>query len=150
MDNLTSGGHAPSPSLPLTRLLLRLDPVSQDGVLPETIGLSLERGFSRVIANLCDSLGPDGCNALFSRALVRVGPRHPVLTSLCSIGEHGVRLDGTAAAIEAQGSYTVLAATEVLLAEVHAVLGRLIGDDMAIRLMDPEIPSSDADREGSQ
>ena len=53
-----------------------------------------------------------------------------------------IYLDGVVASVEAHGVAAVTAAIEALLASVVDILGRLIGEDMAIRLIDQDGPRS--------
>jgi hypothetical protein len=66
-------------------------------------------------------------------------PDHPELRGIVTFGKESVRMDGISAGIDAHGVEKVTAAMERLIAEVLTILGRLIGDDMAFRLMDHRI-----------
>jgi hypothetical protein len=49
-----------------------------------------------------------------------------------------IALDGVSASVEAYGSAAVAAALEALFAAVAEILIQLIGEEMAIRLIDPD------------
>lgn len=109
---------------------------------PEMVGAALQRTCLRVSENLRDSLGEDGCNALLARALARTEADHPALKNIRRLNEGSIHLDGVVAGIEAHGAAAVTAAIEALLATLVDVLGRLIGEDMAIRIIDHDAPRS--------
>ena len=61
---------------------------------------------------------------------------HPALKDVRPSNGDGVYLDGVPASIETHGVAAVTAAIEALLAALIDILGRLIGEDMATRLID--------------
>lgn len=89
----------------------------------------------RVHRELSRALGSHGSEALFARALSQSQLAHP---SLC-----GVRLgrqakpdsEGLGAMVSVHGEASVIAALDALLETWLTLLGRLIGDDMAARLV---------------
>lgn len=103
------------------------------------VAAALERASVRVFANLCDSVGDDGCAALLTRALARTESDHPALKDFRKLNHGGMHLDGIVASVEARGVAPVMAAIEALLAALLDVLGRLIGEDMAMRLLDHDL-----------
>lgn len=80
-------------------------------------------------------MGEAGCAALLERGLARTEAAHPVLKELRRSDTGDVRLDGIAASVDAHGIEAVTAAAEALLAAVLDILTRLIGEDMATRLI---------------
>jgi hypothetical protein len=106
------------------------------------VGVALQRTCLRVSESLRDSMGEDGRNALLVRALARTEADHPALKSIVGLNEGGIQLNGVAASVEAHGVPAVTAAIEALLASLIDLLGRLIGEDMAIRLIDQDAPRS--------
>ena len=100
------------------------------------VALALQRTCRQVSDTLRDSLGDDGYNALLVRALARTEAHHPVLTLVRRLDDAGIHLDGVVVAVEAKGPAEVKAAIEALLGALMDVLGRLIGEDMAIRLLE--------------
>lgn len=107
---------------------------------PGTANLALQRSCIRVTDALRDSMGDAGCAALLARALARAERGHPVLKELHGHADEGIRVDGIAACADANGSANVRAAIEALVAALVDILTRLIGDDMAIRLLDHDGP----------
>jgi uncharacterized iron-regulated protein len=105
---------------------------------------ALQRTCLRVSDNLRDSMGDAGCNALLARALARTEADHPALKDIRRLDEDNIHLDGVLASIEAHGVAAVTAAIEALLAALVGILGRLIGEDMAIRLIDHDASRSRA------
>lgn len=134
---------SPSPtSLEIARSLLAREAAQGKEAEPESVGAALQRTCSRVSENLRDAMGEDGCNALLVRALARTEANHPALKDVCRLNDGSVHLTGVVASVEAHGVEAVTAAIEALLAAVVDILGRLIGEDMAIRLLDHDAPRS--------
>jgi hypothetical protein len=141
---VSKDGLASPASLQIARRLLAIEAPPTIVSDPATIGTALQRTCLRVVANLRDALGEDGCNALLARALARSEPDHPALTTVRRLDGDSIQLDGVVAAAEAHGIAAVKAAIEALLATLVDVLGRLIGEEMAIRLIDQDGPRSRA------
>ena len=112
---------------------------------PAMVAAALQRACLRVSENLRDSVGDDGRNALLARALARTESGHPALKDIRQLNNGVVHLDGIVASVEAHGVVQVTAAIEALLAALVDVLGRLIGEDMAMRLLDHDLPGPSAD-----
>jgi hypothetical protein len=122
----------------LARRLLEREAAWSNDVQPKLAAAAVQRACTRVVEALCDSMGNDGCDALLARALFRTEAKHPALKDLRRISNGKIHLDGVAASVEAHGEAKVTAAVEALLGAVIDVLGRLIGEDMAIRIIDPD------------
>lgn len=129
-------------SLQMARRLLAREAAPGSAGEPEIAGTALQGTCVRVSGNLRDSLGEDGCNALLARALARTEADHPALKNIRRHNQGSVHLDGVVASVEAHGVAAVTAAIEALLAALVDLLGRLIGEDMAIRLIDQDAPRS--------
>ncbi len=77
-------------------------------------------------------IGADGYNVLLSRAVVLAGPACPVLVGTTTLGlartppQHGGE----------PSSEEIAAGIIALLASLMTLLGRIIGDDMAVRLIE--------------
>lgn len=110
------------------------------GGKPAQVGAALQRMIVRVSETLRDSMGEDGRNALLVRALARSEADHPALKKIVVLDDHGIQLDGVGASIEAHGVKTVTAAIEAFLAALIDVLGRLIGEEMAMQMIDQDNP----------
>jgi len=137
---------SPSPTaLQIARRLVAREVAPGSDAKPEVVAAALQRTCVRVSENLRDSMGEDGSNALLARALSRTEAQHPALTSIRRLNEGGIHLDGVVASVAAQGVAPVTAAVEALLASLVEILGRLVGEDMAIRLIDDEPRSRSSD-----
>ena len=123
-------------SLEIARRLLAREVGPPGKGKPEVVGSALQRTVVRVSTALCDSLGDDGCNALLTRALARTEPKHAALKHMHRSNNGRVHLDGVVTSVAAHGAAEVTEAIEALLAELVDILGRLIGEDMAVRLID--------------
>ena len=124
-----------SSSLQIARRVLRRagETGSDDGGAPTAA--ELQRACNRLKANLCETMGADGCTALFARALARTEAAHPALKSVRRVSEGDIALDDVLPSVETHGLAAVTEALEAFLAALIDVLGRLIGEDMALRLM---------------
>jgi hypothetical protein len=112
---------------------------------PAMVAAALQRVCERVSANLRDAIGDDGRDALLTRALARTESDHPALKDFRKLNHGAIQLDGVVASVEAHGVVPVTAAIEAMLAALLDVLARLIGEDMAMRLLDHDLagPSPD-------
>lgn len=107
---------------------------------------------ARAAAAACDNLyrelsrwvGSDGCHALFTRALAETRTEYPA-----ALGQLQLRarsepyIDGVAETIMAHGDPVTAEALESMLIRMVELLGRLIGDDMAMKLIERSPASSE-------
>jgi len=100
------------------------------------VGDALQRMCARMCCNLRDTMGDDGCTALLARALARTEAAHPALMSIRRISRGTISLDRVVDGVEAHGVAAVTAGIEALLIALIEILGRLIGEDMAIRILE--------------
>lgn len=99
---------------------------------------------ARAAAAACDSLyrelsrwvGPDGCHALFGRALAETRPQYPALEKIQLRARSEPYIEGVADSIMARGDPETAEALESMMVRLVELLGRLIGDDMAGKLID--------------
>ena len=99
---------------------------------------------ARAAAAACDDLyrelsqwvGADGCRALFTRALTEARAELPVLAQIRLSAGHEAILDGVPETIMANGDAATAEALESMLVLLLELLGRLIGDDMAMKLIE--------------
>lgn len=133
----------------LARRVLALEAAPGKELTPTIVGAALQQTCLRVSENLRDSMGEDGCSALLARALARTEGDHPALKNIRGQNGRGIYLDGIEASVKTHGVAEVTAGVEALLAALVDVLGRLIGDDMAIRLIDHDGPRPRTD-DGAQ
>jgi hypothetical protein len=88
-------------------------------------------------------VGPDGCHALFTRALAQAQAEHPALGQIQLRARSEPYIDGVAATIIAYGDAAAAEAFESLLVHLVELLGRLIGDDMAMKLIERSLFASE-------
>jgi len=110
---------------------------------------------ARVTATACDHLyrglsrwvGPDGCHALFTRALAEALVQHPALGAVQLHARSDPYTDGVAEAITMHGDRATADGLEALLVRLIEILGRLIGDDMSTILIERSLaPVARGDR----
>jgi len=100
---------------------------------PEEMAAAAERGCARLRAELTRWIGSDGYRALVDRALQQVRAGHPALAGLrCQADD----MQGVAAAVGVHGAAEVREGILALVALVIDLLGRLIGEEMATRLVE--------------
>lgn len=86
---------------------------------------------------LSRSLGATGFNALLTRALAQTELVHPILKQIRIGRPTEPVLGGIDALVETHGDSAVVAGLEAMLETLFGLLGRLIGDDMVPRLVEP-------------
>jgi hypothetical protein len=97
---------------------------------------ALYRGLSRWV-------GSDGSHALFSRALAEARTKHPSLMQIELRVRSEPYVDGVTETIMAHGEAATRAGLESMLVRLIALLGRLIGDEMAMRLIEQSLAASE-------
>jgi hypothetical protein len=106
---------------------------------------------ARAAAAACDQLyrelsrwvGPDGCHALFTRALAQARTEYPALGQIQLRARSEPYIDGVAETIMAHGDPATAEGLEAMLIHLIELLGRLIGDDMAMKLIERSLAASD-------
>jgi hypothetical protein len=96
----------------------------------------LYRGLSRWV-------GSDGSRALFSRALAEARTDHPSLMQIELRVRSEPYVDGVTETIMAHGEAATRAGLESMLVRLIALLGRLIGDEMAMKLIEQSLAASE-------
>ena len=95
---------------------------------------------ARVTTELAQSLarwfGPYGYHALLTRALAEAGPKHPSLAGVSVRDPLTPVLDGLDEALAAHDPDAVLEGVIAVVAGVITLLARVIGEDMALRLVE--------------
>jgi len=83
-------------------------------------------------------MGNDGCRALFARALAtaQAGGSHPVLEMVRISAGSVYCLDGLTDAAVRHGAAAATEGAAAVLSALIELLGRLIGDDMALNLLE--------------
>jgi hypothetical protein len=113
---------------------------------------------ARAVAAVCDHLyrelsrwvGSDGCHALFTRALSQAQTEYPALGQIKVRLRSDPYIDGLAETIEAYGDGATAAALESTLVHLVELLGRLIGDDMGMKLIERSLAASERDAPASE
>ena len=106
-----------------------LDPATSADQMYRALGHTLTRWF-----------GPYGYHALLVRALAETRPAHPALATVSVKGPTDPRLDGIANAAARYGATATVDAMIDVAASVIELLGRLIGEDMAAKVIDAVVP----------
>ena len=101
----------------------------------------------RVYRGLALWLGENGSQALFTRALAQARSAHAPVREISLRAKSEHRLDGVAEAIQTYGPPAVAAGLEAVLAGVLELLARLLGADIATRLVEQTTPGDDRDDE---
>lgn len=99
---------------------------------------------ARATAAACDRLyrelsrwvGLDGCYALFSRALAEARTDYPALALIEIRARSQPHIDVVAETIMARGDAATAEGLEFMLERLIELLGRLIGEDMATKLIE--------------
>ena len=105
---------------------------------------------ARVAAASCDHLyrelsrwvGPDGCHALFTRALSEARAENSALDKIQLRARSDPYVDGVAETIVAHGDPATAEGLESMLVRLVELLGRLIGDDMAMVLLERSLAAA--------
>jgi hypothetical protein len=111
-------------------------------------------GRARTVAIVCDALnrelsrwvGPDGCHAVFTRAIAQARTESAALDKIQLRPGADPYVDGVEESIRSHGDAATADALESLLVNVIELLGRLVGDSMATKLIERSIaPASHGD-----
>jgi hypothetical protein len=103
-----------------------------DGRAPEEVAAAVEAMCTQLRVGLGRWIGAEGYGALLKRALEQARVEHPALGGLSCLGGDGLL---TTAAVRAHGAGEVAAGFVALVAGLIELLGRIIGDEMALRLV---------------
>jgi hypothetical protein len=104
-----------------------------DADTSERVAIAAERVGAGLCTGLTRWIGSEGYQGLLLRALAEVRAEHPWMARLrCE----GGRLNGLAAATGGQPPAVVRAGMLALFVALARVLGRITGEEMAIRLME--------------
>ena len=136
------------PETPSARELIRRLAAGETrpGSAPESSVAAARLVCERVHRSLSLWLGATGSQALFSRALTQARATHPALRDIGLQAKADSTLVGVTESTHTHGERAVAAGLEALLAAVLELLGRLIGQDMAARLLEQDVPN-DADQD---
>jgi len=104
-----------------------------DDRVPEEVAAAAERIWAQLRAGLGRWIGVAGYRALLDRALGLARVKHPSLGGLSCLGEDGQE---TVTAVRAHGAGAVAAGLVAVVAALIELLGRIIGVEMAVRLVE--------------
>ena len=124
------------------RLLAREAPA--EGA-PDAVAAATEQVCGRVSANLSRWFGIDGTDALFARALVQAQADHPALANVRYSHQSAVCLERLAESARIHGTNAVADGVAAILTALIELLGRLIGQDIAMRLVEQSVPADAPD-----
>jgi hypothetical protein len=79
-------------------------------------------------------VGAVGCHALLTRALSRAVPNHRALANVQVVSHSAPVLEGVDESVEANGESAVAAGLSTTLVQLFELLGRLIGNDLTLKL----------------
>jgi hypothetical protein len=145
MNTAEQGKDGLSRSQPPARQLAR------SLINPHGVGQAGSRTPAHVAAAACDRLyqdlsrwvGSDGCHALFTRALAHARTNYALLGKIQLRARSEPYLEGVAATIVEYGDPATADALESMLVGLIDLLGRLIGDDMATKLIERSLAASE-------
>ena len=124
--------ETPSARTVARRLVLRDAPGREDR---ETTPASVVAACARAYEDLERWFGSAGCNALFARALAQARATQPALKGIGLRESPVLEFEHVEPGVEAFGAVAVALALEEVLVALVALLGRMIGEDMAERLL---------------
>jgi hypothetical protein len=90
-------------------------------------------------------IGLDGCHTLFTRALAQARIDHPLLEEIQLRPGSEPYVEGVTETTDAYGAAQTAEALESMLVGLVELLGRLIGDDMAMKLIELTLSKSPCD-----
>lgn len=123
----------------LVQNLIELEAEAQSDDAPASADAALATS-DRLYRELSRWVGTSGCHALFTRALADARSSHPLLIGVRLQNDTQPHFEGTAEIIEAFGASATAEAVEAVLVALVELLGRLIGDDMAMKLILQSLP----------
>jgi len=108
---------------------------------PDAVVAATERVYGRVSANLSRWFGTDGTDALFARALVRAQADHPALANVRYSRQSPLCLQGLPETARTHGAAAADDGVAAILTALIELLSRLIGQDIAMRLVEQSLPA---------
>ena len=148
MNSADTGKEGLSRDTPAREIARRLIGSRPDPPGADTAARAAASACEHLYRELSRWVGPDGCHALFTRALAQAQAEHPALEQIQLRARSEPYIDGVAATIMAHGDAATAEAFESVLVHLVELLGRLIGDDMAMKLIDRSLFASERGRAG--
>jgi len=145
MSTADQGSDKPSQAQPAARELARrvINARRSQQATGDTPARAAAAAGDRLYRELSRWVGPDGCHALFTRALAQARTEYPALAQIQLRARSEPYIDGVAETIMAHGDATTAEALESMLVRLVELLGRLIGDDMAMKLIERSLGGSE-------
>ena len=131
-----------SPAQGIARRLIERRDSKRNG--DETPARKAAAASDQLYRELSRWVGTDGCHALFTRALAHARTEYPVLEQIQLRSRSEPYVDGLAGTIMAYGDAGTAVALESMLVRLIELLGRLIGDDIAMKLIDRSLAASES------
>ena len=114
-------------------------PLTSTGAAADLSSPATSRICDQLYRELSRWIGADECQALFARALARTQASHPALRDIRLGGSSDSCLEGVAESVQVHGASAVAEGLESMLVALIKLLGRLIGDDMASKVIEQSI-----------
>ena len=144
MNSADKGKEGLSRDLPARQIARRLvDSRRSERAGSDTAARAAVSAGENLYRELSRWVGPDGCHALFTRALAQAQAEYPALGQIQLRARSDPYIDGVAATIMAHGDAATAQAFESVLVHIVELLGRLIGDDMAMKLIERSLTGSE-------
>ena len=126
--------RAQAPTRQLARRLIEAR--RSEGSEGDTPARAAAGASDRLYRELSRWVGLDGCYALFSRALAQARTDYPALAQIQIRARSQPHIDAVAETIMAYGDPATAEGLEFMLECLIELLGRLIGEDMATKLIE--------------
>lgn len=142
-DDTSAMPSTPQSVRKLTTRLIARERSSQSS--PDTAA-AVHAACERVYREIARWVGQNGSRTLFTRALAETQSEHPLLAGFTVSPGSESGLAGLPDSIQTHGSGATAAALESMLLTLLGLLGRLIGDDMVVTLIEPgerNLPTAD-------
>lgn len=108
---------------------------------PDGAAVAVHAAGERAYRVLSRWLGSTGADVLFARALAQARIEHPALSGIRLRVQPEPGVEGVRESIAIHGADAVAAGLEALLVALLQLLGRLVGEDMATRLVEQSVPN---------
>jgi len=110
---------------------------------PSELVAAIYAAFERLGGSLTRWFGPFGYHALLTRSLAYARSEHPALANVRIQSATHPSLEGLAESVELHGADAISEGIVSTLMAFTDLLGRLIGEEMALRLIDQCAPGSE-------
>lgn len=132
-----------SPARKFARRLIDCEGIDSSG---SNTTADARRAVERVWNELSKWTGVDGCHALLTRAVALARAENPVLLRNARVGSRSRSwLEGVADNPSTNAAYAGNEGIESILTALMELLGRLVGDQIAINMLQPCLPDKSND-----